>query len=216
MDFRCRRHDKGTKWTDSDIVELLQLWSDKSVQIELKSSLRNQRVFDRIAHTLEEKGIYRSGDQCRDKIKKMKVEYRRIKDNDRTMSWRFYDVMDRVLGNQHAISYSSLEGAVSNQQVFQSPLDHGTHHRGISGSFGPTSLGGFLFGLQPKMEPSSDIKCEEEEESLSKVSAQTLMMRHVSEDEQDSDWRSQQGQVEPLDEGENSTNAGLSASGWWI
>uniref|UniRef100_A0A3Q0QPK6 1-aminocyclopropane-1-carboxylate synthase homolog (Arabidopsis)(non-functional) n=1 Tax=Amphilophus citrinellus TaxID=61819 RepID=A0A3Q0QPK6_AMPCI len=115
------RHERGSNWTDPEIVELLQLWSDESVQIELESSLRNQRVFDRIAHILREKGIYRTGDQCREKIKKMKLEYRRIKDNHKMRSWKFYDVMDRVLANRPAITYSSLGGAVIAQQVFQSP-----------------------------------------------------------------------------------------------
>uniref|UniRef100_A0A3B5AGL7 Myb/SANT-like DNA-binding domain-containing protein n=1 Tax=Stegastes partitus TaxID=144197 RepID=A0A3B5AGL7_9TELE len=110
MDFRGRRHERGSNWTDPEIVELLQLWSDESVQIELESSLRNQRVFDRIAHILREKGIYRTGDQCREKIKKMKLEYRRIKDNHKMRSWKFYDVMDRVLANRPAITYSSLGG----------------------------------------------------------------------------------------------------------
>uniref|UniRef100_A0A8D3CAP2 1-aminocyclopropane-1-carboxylate synthase-like protein 1 n=1 Tax=Scophthalmus maximus TaxID=52904 RepID=A0A8D3CAP2_SCOMX len=121
MDFRGRRHERGSNWTDPEIVELLQLWSDESVQIELESSLRNQRVFDRIAHILRDKGIFRTGDQCREKIKKMKLEYRRIKDNHKMRSWKFYDVMDRVLANRPAITYSSLGGAVIAQQVFQGP-----------------------------------------------------------------------------------------------
>ncbi|XP_019935006.2 1-aminocyclopropane-1-carboxylate synthase-like protein 1 isoform X4 [Paralichthys olivaceus] len=137
MDFRGRRHERGSNWTDPEIVELLQLWSDESVQIELESSLRNQRVFDRIAHVLREKGIFRTGDQCREKIKKMKLEYRRIKDNHKMRSWKFYDVMDRVLANRPAITYASMGGAVIAQQVFQGP---DAYLQGVPvGSFGPAS-----------------------------------------------------------------------------
>ncbi|XP_069385378.1 1-aminocyclopropane-1-carboxylate synthase-like protein 1 isoform X3 [Paralichthys olivaceus] len=139
MDFRGRRHERGSNWTDPEIVELLQLWSDESVQIELESSLRNQRVFDRIAHVLREKGIFRTGDQCREKIKKMKLEYRRIKDNHKMRSWKFYDVMDRVLANRPAITYASMGGAVIAQQVFQGP---DAYLQGVPvGSFGPASSG---------------------------------------------------------------------------
>ncbi|XP_019749830.1 1-aminocyclopropane-1-carboxylate synthase-like protein 1 isoform X3 [Hippocampus comes] len=61
MDPHCRRHERGSNWTDQEIVELLQLWSEDSIQIELESSLRNQRVFDRIALILREKGMFRTG-----------------------------------------------------------------------------------------------------------------------------------------------------------
>uniref|UniRef100_A0A3P9LDW1 Uncharacterized protein n=1 Tax=Oryzias latipes TaxID=8090 RepID=A0A3P9LDW1_ORYLA len=144
MDFRGRRHERGSNWTDPEIVELLQLWSDESVQVELESSLRNQRVFDRIAHILREKGIYRTGDQCREKIKKMKLEYRRIKDNHKMRTWKFYDVMDRVLANRPAITYSSLGGAVIAQQVFQSSGGSEAFMQGgaPASSFGPASAGG--------------------------------------------------------------------------
>ncbi|KAM4733690.1 1-aminocyclopropane-1-carboxylate synthase-like protein 1 isoform 3-T3 [Anableps anableps] len=142
MDFRARRYERGSNWTDPEIVELLQLWSDESVQIELESSLRNQRVFDRIAHILREKGIYRSGDQCREKIKKMKLEYRRIKDNHKMRTWKFYDVMDRVLANRPAVSYSSLGGAVVAQQVFQGSGGSEAYLHGVpAGSFGPSCSG---------------------------------------------------------------------------
>ncbi|CAB1313666.1 unnamed protein product [Coregonus sp. 'balchen'] len=40
-------------------------------------------VFNRITDILREKGIYRTGDQCRENIKKMKLEYRHINDNHR-------------------------------------------------------------------------------------------------------------------------------------
>ncbi|KAJ8003008.1 hypothetical protein DPEC_G00164910 [Dallia pectoralis] len=125
MDFRGRKYERGSNWSDPEVAELLQLWSEESVQLELESCLRNQHVFNRIADVLREKGIYRTGDQCREKIKKMKLEYRRIKDNHRMQrggrSWKFYDVMDRVLSNRPAIAYSSLGGAIIAHQVLQSP-----------------------------------------------------------------------------------------------
>uniref|UniRef100_A0A3P8XEC9 1-aminocyclopropane-1-carboxylate synthase-like protein 1 n=1 Tax=Esox lucius TaxID=8010 RepID=A0A3P8XEC9_ESOLU len=146
MDFRGRKYERGSNWSDPEVAELLQLWSDESVQLELESCLRNQHVFNRIADVLREKGIYRTGDQCREKIKKMKLEYRRIKDNHRMVrggrSWKFYDVMDRVLTNRPAIAYSSLGGAVIAHQVLQS---------------------GFLFGHPPRPRELLEIKCEDGE-----------------------------------------------------
>ncbi|KAK9516887.1 hypothetical protein VZT92_024795 [Zoarces viviparus] len=215
MDFRGRRHERGSNWTDPEIVELLQLWSDESVQIELESSLRNQRVFDRIAHVLREKGIYRTGDQCREKIKKMKLEYRRIKDNHKMRSWKFYDVMDRVLANRPAVTYCSMGGAVIAQQVFQSQGGPEAYLQGApAGAFGPTSSGGFLFGQPPKAGDPLDIKCEDVEESMLNSGVAPPEMYYGSGDDQETDGQSLLGPEDSLGRGESSTNARISPSGF--
>ncbi|KAM9855065.1 1-aminocyclopropane-1-carboxylate synthase-like protein 1 [Aulostomus maculatus] len=215
MDSRGRRHERGSNWTDPEIVELLQLWSDESVQIELESSLRNQRVFDRIAHILREKGIYRTGDQCREKIKKMKLEYRRIKENHKMRSWKFYDVMDRVLANRPAITYSSLGGAVIAHQLFQSQGGGEAYLQGVSaGSFGPASTGGFLFGQPPKTGDPLDIKCEDVEEGVLNSGVAPPEMYYGSGDDQETDGQSLLGPEDTLCQGESSTNAQISPSGF--
>ncbi|XP_056909084.1 1-aminocyclopropane-1-carboxylate synthase-like protein 1 [Takifugu flavidus] len=217
MDFRGRRHERGSNWTDPEIVELLQLWSDESVQIELESSLRNQRVFDRIAHILRERGIYRTGDQCREKIKKMKLEYRRIKDNLKMRSWKFYDVMDRVLANRPAITYSSLGGTVIAQQVFQnqgSPLDAHGPGGAPGGTFGPVSSGGFLFGQPPKPENPLDIKCEDVGDDMMNSGDSHPGMYYCSGDDQDNDGQSLMGPEDAVGRGESSTAARISPSGF--
>ncbi|XP_029008960.1 1-aminocyclopropane-1-carboxylate synthase-like protein 1 [Betta splendens] len=215
MDFRSRRHERGSNWTDPEIVELLQLWSDESVQLELESSLRNQRVFDRIAHILREKGIYRTGDQCREKIKKMKLEYRRIKDNHKMRSWKFYDVMDRVLANRPAITYSSLGGAVIAQQVFQNPGGPESYLQGAAvASFGPASSGGFLFGQPPKPGDPLDIKCEDVEHSMLNPDVAPPEMYYGSGDEQETDGQSLLEPEDTLGRAESSTNARTSPSGF--
>ncbi|XP_037623548.1 1-aminocyclopropane-1-carboxylate synthase-like protein 1 [Sebastes umbrosus] len=219
MDFRGRRHERGSNWTDPEIVELLQLWSDESVQIELESSLRNQRVFDRIAHILREKGIYRTGDQCREKIKKMKLEYRRIKDNHKMRSWKFYDVMDRVLANRPAITYSSMGGAVIAQQVFHQSPGGGSeaYLQGLpAGAFGPTTSGGFLFGQPPKAGDPLDIKCEDVEESMlnSGMAPPEMYYGSGDGDDQETDGQSLLGPEDSLGRGESSANARISPSGF--
>lgn len=139
MDFRGKKYERGSNWSDPEVVELLQLWANDSVQMELESCLRNQHVFNRIAEVLRDKGIHRSGDQCREKIKKMKLEYRRIKDNNKTLrggrTWKFFDVMDRVLTSRPSISYSTLAGSMVHQQVLQGGLVESFHHH-----FTPSAL----------------------------------------------------------------------------
>ncbi|XP_062317926.1 1-aminocyclopropane-1-carboxylate synthase-like protein 1 [Osmerus eperlanus] len=190
MDYRGRRHERGSNWSDPEIVELLQLWSDETVQLELESSLRNQHVFDRIAAALRDRSIYRTGDQCREKIKKMKLEYRRIKDNHKLRSWKFYDVMDRVLANRPAITYSSLGGAVIAHQVLHSPSGTDLYMHGLPATtFGPATSGGFLFGNPPR--PGDDalrVKCEDVESGDG--APPQLLYNYGSEDDQETERRS--------------------------
>nr|XP_008122813.1 PREDICTED: uncharacterized protein LOC103282082 [Anolis carolinensis] len=112
MDFRGKKYERGSNWSDPEVAQLLHLWADAAVQAELESCLRNQHVFNRIAEVLREKGIRRTGDQCREKIKKMKLEYRRLKDSGRAGTgpragpggggrpWKFFQVLDRVLAGK--------------------------------------------------------------------------------------------------------------------
>ncbi|XP_051916005.1 1-aminocyclopropane-1-carboxylate synthase-like protein 1 isoform X1 [Hippocampus zosterae] len=215
MDPRCRRHERGSNWTDQEIVELLQLWSEDSIQIELESSLRNQRVFDRIALILREKGMFRTGDQCREKIKKMKLEYRRIKDNHKSRSWKFYDVMDRVLANRPALTSSTQGETFDAQQLFQSPDRSDSLLQGNSslGSFGPATLGGFLFGQPPKTEDPLDVKCEDAEEILLNTDVAQPDLCYRSGDEQETDGRSLLGTEDILAQGDNSAFSKISPSG---
>lgn len=197
MDIRKIKHERGSNWTDPEIVELLQLWSDDTVQLELESSLRNQRVFDRIARALQERGIYRTGDQCREKIKKMRLEYRRIKDNHKTRSWKFFDVIDRVLSSRPSVTYSSMGGTVIAQHVYQNQGGADGFQTTVPASpFGPASSGGFLFGHSLKHEDAHGIKCENVDESLLNSSMAPPEMYYGSEDGHDTDVQSVTGQEE--------------------
>ncbi|XP_061466803.1 1-aminocyclopropane-1-carboxylate synthase-like protein 1 isoform X1 [Rhineura floridana] len=162
MDFRGKKYERGSNWSDPEVVELLHLWADESVQAELESCLRNQHVFNRIAEVLREKGIHRTGDQCREKIKKMKLEYRRIKDNNKAprggRTWKFYEVMDRVLASRPSLAYNAAAAANSSglmmaQQVLPGSMVENYHHH-----LGPSSALPF-----PHSQPSElmEIKCEE-------------------------------------------------------
>ena len=52
-------------------------------------------------------GYERTAVQCRDKIKKLRAEYKRAKDHNGltglgTKKWRYYDQLDAILGNRPA------------------------------------------------------------------------------------------------------------------
>ncbi|XP_056095176.1 1-aminocyclopropane-1-carboxylate synthase-like protein 1 [Rhinichthys klamathensis goyatoka] len=112
-----KKYERGSNWSEPEVLELLQIWSDVPVQTELVTCLRNQHVFNRIASTLRQKGINRTGDQCREKIKKLKLEYKQ-----KTLrSARYYELMERAQSNRSAATSGSTlplwSGSVANQVI---------------------------------------------------------------------------------------------------
>ena len=66
-----------------------------------------QRVFVKISKEMEAAGFVKTAEQCSSKIKKLKFEYRKIKDKhgktgEGRKDWRLYEAMDEVLGHKPA------------------------------------------------------------------------------------------------------------------
>ncbi|KAG5273941.1 hypothetical protein AALO_G00157430 [Alosa alosa] len=227
MDFRGKKYERGSNWSDPEVAELLQLWSDESVQIELESCLRNQHVFNRIAEVLHGKGIFRTGDQCREKIKKMKLEYRRIKENQkRTIrggrTWKFYEVMDRVLTNRPSLSYSSGGGGgiMAHQLLPAAGYSADTYLHGLpTAAFGSSTSASYLFSHPPKPGDLLEIKSEDvnSEDGLLSSGGPAELLYHIgSGDEPDADSKSLGADIEDPGEAgraEGATDARLSPSG---
>ncbi|XP_035283538.1 uncharacterized protein LOC118232586 [Anguilla anguilla] len=100
-----RLYDGALPWTPEEIQAMLSIWADSTIQKELESSVRNEKVFLRISSELAAVGFLRSAKQCREKVKKLKQEYRKLKDHnsqgglDRTRGKCWFNLMDTVLGN---------------------------------------------------------------------------------------------------------------------
>ena len=90
------------------MFKLISLWSDDTVQAQLEGCRRNSEVYKKIAKELTEVGYARIVEQCRDKMKNLRAEYKKIKDkwNETGQGcypeWDFFDVMDKVLGHKPA------------------------------------------------------------------------------------------------------------------
>ena len=94
-------------WTDEETYKLIELWGEDKIQAELEGCKRNAHIFEKIAREMAGAGFDRSGTQCRDKIKKLRAEYRKIKDKHGKTgtgrsSWKFFDDMDKILGHKPA------------------------------------------------------------------------------------------------------------------
>ncbi|XP_017555586.1 1-aminocyclopropane-1-carboxylate synthase-like protein 1 [Pygocentrus nattereri] len=203
MDFHGKKYERGSNWSEPEVVELLQLWSDEAIQAELESCLRNQHVFNRIAAALHGRGVYRTGDQCREKIKKLKLEYRRIRENQKTVrggrTWKFYEVMDRVLNGRPVLQL---------QQQRLLPV--------LPASCCSSSEP-FTFTRPPNPGELLDIKREElhaEDELLSAEHAPPELIYHIGseEDEHDAESKSAGADTEEQGLGELTRGEGAAAA----
>ena len=69
-------------WPEHETLCLISIWGEDSIQAQIEGCTRNKEVYDRIAEQMREEGYSRTGVQCRDKVKKLKQDYRKIKDNN--------------------------------------------------------------------------------------------------------------------------------------
>ena len=97
----------GTTWSKEETLKLIEVWGQEAIQKQLQECKRNQTVYEEVAKEMREAGYERTYQQCRDKIKKLKGDYKKEKDKQgRTgegrTSWDYFDAMDAVLGHRPA------------------------------------------------------------------------------------------------------------------
>ena len=66
-------------WSRDEVFKLISLWSEDVIQDQLEGCWRNSQVY-KITDGLREAGFSRMFEQCREKIKKLKAEYKKVKD----------------------------------------------------------------------------------------------------------------------------------------
>ncbi|KAK6489600.1 trihelix mRNAion factor GTL1-like isoform X1 [Huso huso] len=158
-------------WDADEVQALVTLWCDRSVQGELASSVRNEKIYAKLAVDLKELGYNRRLKQCREKIiKKLKQEYKKIKEHNNKSGadhkkGKYYDIMDSVLGHRPAtlgagvvnsateIMEAMVDPPAEKEDVVQedeldsssnwteTPSSAGTLHRTTTGLKRPPTLG---------------------------------------------------------------------------
>ncbi|KAM6895686.1 uncharacterized protein FYW49_019557 [Xenentodon cancila] len=97
-----RGHDN---WTDLEVQTFLGIIGERKVQMELDATARNEKVFRVVSERMAAEGFRRTAKQCRNKCKKLKFEYRRVKEhNGRNAAdqrfWRWFGIMDAIYGHK--------------------------------------------------------------------------------------------------------------------
>ncbi|XP_041477211.1 uncharacterized protein LOC121425257 [Lytechinus variegatus] len=95
-------------WEDAEVRCFLNFWADQEVQKQLDGTVRNKKVFRDISERMNKAGFSRTPEQLRDKLKKLKKDYKDAKANNNTsgaarVQCPFYDEIHAVLGNRPSI-----------------------------------------------------------------------------------------------------------------
>ena len=106
-------------WSKEKTFKLISIWSEDNIQAQLEGCKRNREVDSKRSRELSLAGYNCTYEQCREKLKKLKAEYKKISDKrketgqGRYPEWDYYDAMDRVLGHksstQPAVVVDTLE-----------------------------------------------------------------------------------------------------------
>lgn len=81
---------------------MLAYWANPAVQEELRRNVRNNAVYNSLSAKLASLGFDKSAQKCKEKIKKLKQDYRRVK-NSQHVGWArtaWFGILDEVLGSQ--------------------------------------------------------------------------------------------------------------------
>ena len=93
------------RWSDEEVSALLEIYAEEATQGMLLKAVPNSKMFDRCSNKLLEMGIVHSAMAYRLKIKKLRQDYKKIKDynnksgNDRKTS-KWYERLDALLGHR--------------------------------------------------------------------------------------------------------------------
>ena len=95
----------NSNWKDCEVLRLINLWGDDVLQSQLEGCKRNKQIYERISKELLVYGVHRSAEQCCEKIKKLKSEYRKVKDGHKVTgnkhnNWKFLEPLDRILADK--------------------------------------------------------------------------------------------------------------------
>ena len=85
------------------------MWSDEVLQAELDGVHRNQHVYKKMSAELAKRGYHRTWDKCRDKVKKLKQDYKKVVDNNnetgrKRKTFKYLEELDAVLGHRLSIT----------------------------------------------------------------------------------------------------------------
>ena len=96
---------RGTTWSTVETLCLIDCWSEDEIETDLSGVHRNRHVYSKISYKMREHGYLRSWDACRNKIKSLRVQYLRAKQQNNTSGqertkFMFFEHIDKFMGTR--------------------------------------------------------------------------------------------------------------------
>ena len=115
-------------WSDNEVLQLINLWGEEGVQEQLVGAKRNKHAYEEISKVLGKIGIHKSGDQCRAKMKKLKMDYRKVKDRNGktgrgTAIWKYFEALNAIFGHRPATAPPILLDTAAEQLFASSAVE---------------------------------------------------------------------------------------------
>ncbi|EMP34352.1 Zinc finger and SCAN domain-containing protein 29 [Chelonia mydas] len=101
--MESQNRKRAPAWTEREVLDLIAIWGEESMQAELCSKRRNANIFAKISKGMMDGGYNRDTQQCHVKVKELRQAYQNTKDaNGRSGSepqtWCFFDELNAILG----------------------------------------------------------------------------------------------------------------------
>ena len=113
---------RGSNWNNEETAALLAIWGRANVQARFDGSVRDQKTYMHISREMAEGGHDRNPIQIKNKIKKMKKDYRACRDyNNRSGNNRrtieYMDELDAILGHRPSVSPRVMLQSMARRQA---------------------------------------------------------------------------------------------------
>ncbi|XP_065426803.1 zinc finger protein 263-like isoform X1 [Chrysemys picta bellii] len=118
---------RAASWSLEHSQMLVNLWCEASKTVDFSKSTRNDHLYQQISQKLAAVQIFRTSDQCRERIKRLKREYRKTRDKNRSsgnspMTCPFYEDFDRVLSSAPSLEPTAFhDDLVSREGALLAP-----------------------------------------------------------------------------------------------
>ncbi|XP_062616238.1 myb/SANT-like DNA-binding domain-containing protein 7 [Saccostrea cucullata] len=113
------KETRGINWNSEEIIELIESWASEEISNDFSGVYRNKHVYEKIAIALRGKGIDRTWESCRTKIKGLRQAYLRAKLHNNTSGqsrsrFVYFDKLDEFLGSKPLTEPSVLVDTTEN------------------------------------------------------------------------------------------------------
>lgn len=107
---------KGALWSAAEVQCLLEIWADENIKEQLETTHKNSKIFAKIRDYLLARGFHRTIVQCRGKMKKLRLQYMKVRDArksggllDERDRFQWYDAVDNIIGLKPCRKANALE-----------------------------------------------------------------------------------------------------------